>query len=283
MKRVAFLFSFVVALLFGGCSQHKIIPDDELAMIFRDAFLANAYTTTQGIQVDSLNLYEPIFKHHGYTTDDVQYTIGNFSKRKSARLGDVVERAITMLEDENAYLSHEVAILDTIDHVARKFFMRPLLRDSLIRVYALKDSMRLRFTLDSIRPGDYTVRVRYLVDSTDENQYLRASAWFERAGGGATGNYTITLRRESKELFEHTFVADTSERRLIIDFWQLQGKRKRPHMTLQHVEVDYTPPAREVLDSLYERQLNLRIFTDEFIRCFSSDSLPQATDAARHR
>ena len=98
MKR---LIPYVLCgLLLGGCARHRIIPDDELALIFHDAFLTNAYLNTENVRPDSLRLYEPIFAHYGYTTEDVHYTIGNFSKRKSARLGDVVEEAIDLLEAE---------------------------------------------------------------------------------------------------------------------------------------------------------------------------------------
>lgn len=94
-----------------SCARHTIIPDSELALIFRDAFLANAYISNENIRTDSLRIYEPIFARYGYTTEDVYYTIGNFSKRKSARLGDVVERAIDLLEAEGKVYNREVAIL----------------------------------------------------------------------------------------------------------------------------------------------------------------------------
>jgi len=100
---------------------------------------------------DSLNLYEPIFAKYGYTTADVQYTIGNFSKRKSARLSDVVEQAIKLLETEAEHLDREVSILDTIDNVARRTFRRTLYADSLVRVTRLRDTARLRFVFDSSR------------------------------------------------------------------------------------------------------------------------------------
>ena len=90
----------LLGLLAAACARHTIIPDETLAMIFRDAFLSNAYISEERIPTDSLRIYEPIFARYGYTTDDVHYTIGNFSKRKSARLSDVVERAIDLLEAE---------------------------------------------------------------------------------------------------------------------------------------------------------------------------------------
>ena len=90
MKRI-FRISLCAFLLLAGaaCTRHKIIPDEKLAQIFHDAFLTNAYIGDVRVNIDSLNIYEPIFARYGYTTRDVYYTIGNFSKRKSARLGDV--------------------------------------------------------------------------------------------------------------------------------------------------------------------------------------------------
>ena len=178
MKR--FIYILVSGLLLA-CSGYKIIPDEQLALIFHDAFLSNAYMQHRGMRPDSLNLYEPIFAKYGYTTADVQYTIGNFSKRKSARLSDVVEQAIKLLETEAEHLDREVSILDTIDNVARRTFRRTLYADSLVRVTRLRDTARLRFVFDSIRPGDYTIAFDYLIDSLDENTQLRASVWFERA------------------------------------------------------------------------------------------------------
>ena len=163
MKRIVriFLCMFLLVLA-GACARHKIIPDRKLAQIFHDAFLANAYIGSEQVDIDSLNIYEPIFAGYGYTTEDVYYTIGNFSKRKSARLGDVVELAIEMLEAEGKYYNREVAVLDTIDNVARRSFTRTVYADSLIRVGSLRDTARLRFSVD-VRHGEYNLSLKYLV------------------------------------------------------------------------------------------------------------------------
>ena len=116
------------------------------------------------VNIDSLNIYEPIFARYGYTTRDVYYTIGNFSKRKSARLGDVVEMAIDKLEAEGKFYDREVAVLDTIDNVARRTFTRTVYADSLIRVGSLRDTARLRIAVD-VQPGEYELRLKYLVDA----------------------------------------------------------------------------------------------------------------------
>ena len=141
MKRIFRISLYAFLLLAGAaCTRHKIIPDEKLAQIFHDAFLTNAYIGDERVNIDSLNIYEPIFARYGYTTRDVYYTIGNFSKRKSARLGDVVEMAIEKLETEGKFYDREVAVLDTIDNVARRTFTRTVYADSLIRVGALRDT-----------------------------------------------------------------------------------------------------------------------------------------------
>ena len=133
MKRILFL---LLVLSAAACSRPRIIPDEQLAAIFRDAYLTNAYVSREQIDTDSLKLYEPVFDRYGYTAEDVYYTIGNFSRRKSARLSDVVERAIVLLDTEGARYDHEVAVLDTIDRVARRTVTRTLRTDTLLREWA---------------------------------------------------------------------------------------------------------------------------------------------------
>lgn len=270
--RMAASAAFV--LLLSACARHKIIPDDTLAQIFHDAFLTNAYIGSEGVKTDSLRIYEPIFARYGYTTDDVHYTIGNFSKRKSARLGDVVELAIEMLEAEGKYYNREVAVLDTIDNVARRSFTRTVYADSLIRVGSLRDTARLRFSVD-VRPGEYNLSLKYLVDSLDRNEKgLRGVVWLERRDSTRTNVYTTTLRRDRQENFTRRFTVDTTHRRLWVDFIEFRGKPQRPSLTVSDLKIDYTPETSVAVDSLYMQQLDIRIFADEFFRAaIPADSL----------
>lgn len=266
MKQLLHIAIAALLLLGSGCTRHKIIPDDELAQIFRDAFLANAYIGTNGMRADSLKVYEPIFARHGYTTADVQYTIGNFSKRKSARLGDVVEQAIGLLEKEGTGYNREVAALDTIDNVARRTFTRTLHADSLIRVGALRDTARLKFSFE-VQPGEYNLSMNYLIDSLDRNtEGIRASSWLERSDKSRISNSTFTLRRDRQEEFSRRFDVDTSIRRLRIDLLNFPNKPQRPSITVTDFRLTHTPPTRSAVESLYMKQLDIRIFADDFIR-----------------
>lgn len=274
MNRLFRTAVFFALLLAAACARHKIIPDRELALIFHDAFLTNAYIGNGNVKIDSLNIYEPIFARYGYTTEDVQYTIGNFSKRKSARLGDVVEEAIALLEKEGKVYNKQVAVLDTIDNVARRTFTRRVLEDSLVRVRSLRDTARMSFALDVV-PGDYNVSLKYLVDSLDRNERsLRGVMWLERADSTRTNVYTLTLRRKREETFTRRFTADTSHRRLRLHLLTFTGKPQKPSVTVSGLKVEYTPDTRAAVESLYVRQLDLRIFADEFLRAaIPADSL----------
>lgn len=272
--RIRLAALLLLGLMAGACVRHKIISDEELAHIFHDAFLTNAYVSTERLSLDSLNIYEPIFARYGYTTEDVQYTIGNFSKRKSARLGDVVEEAIRMLEEEGLRYEHEVAVLDTIDNVARRTFTRTVLADSLVRVRSLRDTARLHIRLDSLLPGEYNLTVNYLVDSLDRNPGLRGSAWLIRTDGSRTSSYTFTMRRNKEERFTRRYTADSTTRELHLNLFLPREGAKRPSVTLRDLEIRYTPPTRQAVESLYLRQLDIRIFADEFFRAaYPKDSL----------
>ena len=263
MKRsLRFGLLLLLSLAVGSCQRHTIIPDDQLALIFRDAFLVNAHLTREA-KLDSLNVYEPIFARYGYTTADVQYTIGNFSKRKSARLGDVVELAIDLLEEQGKLYDREVAILDTIDRVAERTMTRRVFADSVIRVRSLKDTTRLRIAIDA-EPGSYTVEFSYRIDSTDRNERVRGELWLERRNGVRSNIATTTLWKNRDDHYSRTFRADSIHKTIHLDLGLFDGKPRQPAITVEDLRIDYTPLTEAAVEQLAERQYNVRIFADEF-------------------
>ena len=137
-----------------------------------------------------------------------------------------------------------------------------------------RDTARLRLTLD-VQPGEYDLRLRYLVDSLDRNERgLKASVWLETRDSVRVNYYSTTLRRNREENYSRRLVTDTTHRRLRIDLVTFTDKPRQPSVTVRDLTVDYTPPTRAAVDSLYDRQLDLRIFADEFFRAaIPADSL----------
>ncbi|MDE5706813.1 MAG: DUF4296 domain-containing protein [Alistipes sp.] len=283
MKRLIRMLLLSGAVALGACARERIISDSELARIFRDAYLINAYTADQSVLTDSLEIYEPVFRRYGYTTEDVRNTIANFSRRKSAKLSDVVEQSIALLEEENDRYKYEVGVLDTIDNIARRRYTRTLLADSLIRVGTLRDTARLRIRMEDIRPGEYAVSFSYLIDSLDDNRNVRALFWLEDAAGKHREESSNLLRRRMRSEIKRTLRADSSSRLLILELYRNGERLKRPDATFYGLEIRYTPPAEAAVDSLYTDQLNLSIFADEFFAAFAPDSLQSALHGAGDR
>lgn len=255
---------------FAACSRHRIIPDKTLAAIFHDAFLTNAYIENRHFRTDSLDIYGPVFEKYGYTVADVQYTIGNFSKRKNARLGDVVEETIKKLEEEGLYYERETAVLDTIDNIARRTFRRTVYADSLVRINGLRDTGRLKIVLDDIRAGDYRIEYDYRVDSLDNAVNRRAVFRLERGDSTNMAHQSLNMYRNNRsEHVSRQLVADSSARRLVITLLQFEHPRapmklKHLGLTVTDLKVTYTPEKSLALDSLYEKQLPVRIFFESF-------------------
>ncbi len=282
----------VLAMAMVACARHKIIPDDTLALIFHDAFLTNAYIENENVETDTLNFYEPIFEKYGYTIEDVRFTIGNFSKRKSARLGDVVEIAIDLLEEEGKFYEKEVAVLDTIDHTAQRLFTRVIYSDSLIRINKLKDSTKRIIRIENIRPGEYKIQFDYKIDSLDNLSQHKTVMWFERSDSSRVGRQQYVLRKsKDEEEFMRTLVADNDAERLVVDLLQPpkeddkskdKKKRQRADLTVSDFQIIHVPTVEEAVDSLYAKQLVIKIFADEFLSLFEApDSLASGPVAQR--
>ena len=279
---IAVLVTVGAMLSLASCRKPRIIPDSTLAEIFYDSFLTNAYLSEKSVRTDSLALYEPIFEKYGYTVEDMQYTIGNFSKRKSARLGNVVEVAIARLESEGVYYDREVSILDTIEARARRIFTRTVYSDTLVKVHRLSDTARLHVVIDSLLRGEYEVSFTYNIDSLDKNMRQRVTIRSESQDGMRRVELNNVMQRRSDKQITQTVRNDGQMRRLEINLAELDTKVKaeRPHMTFRDVTVRYVPFADDVVDSLYYRTLNLGIFNMKLMESHhEADSIAQASAA----
>ena len=279
MKKVISALMLLGALLMLACNKPKEIPDKILGSIFRDAMLVNAYINyNRDFEPDSLNIYEPIFAKYGYTTEDVQYTINNFSRRKSIRLSDVAEYMIGLLEDEYQSLVKQVARLDTIENVAARRFRRVVYSASDIVIDKEADSSRLRFNISPVKPGVYAVKGSYTLDSLDVEPSRRVYIYFERQDGSHWEQLNGTLMRRKGATFNQTFEVlpdSASLSNLVIDLFHYNRepkRRKTPRMVIHNLEVLYTPPIEECVDMLYREQSHMRIFSDSLIRAIEAQA-----------
>lgn len=276
MKHIFYsLLAVGLLALAVGCESRKTIPDKELASIFHDAMIVNAYIGNQNIDLDSLNIYEPIFAHYGYTTEDVRYTMSSFLRRKSANLSDVVNDMIEQIEQENDRLKLAVAKLDTIEKSALRVARQTLVEDTAVVIKKAADTVKLRYAVEVKNRGEYKITSRYTIDSLDKSrgrrftvkklyrdsttQQVHSSAMQMIRDSRLTA--TITISEKDSDVialnlyFDDFSSASKSQRK---DF----PRPKVSKMTLEEVKVVFTPELERAIEQLYDKQLNLRIFAD---------------------
>ncbi|MBR5886498.1 MAG: DUF4296 domain-containing protein [Alistipes sp.] len=292
MKRL--LICALAVLSIFGCARRKEIDDKTLAIIFRDAYLTNAYLGVNYINLDSILIYEPILDRYGYTAEDFRYTIGNFSRRKSAQLGRVLKDAESQISDIATIYEKKVVILDTIRNVAIRSFKRTIRRDSLIEIKTKADTSKLRLEIAPLQPGSYSVRYKYNYEkpakkkskkkrkSTIENEViLRGAMYVETNSGTQRNNYSYALRDE--ENIRRTITTDTSAYKLIINFAKPSDELQKlgtPKLKISNLEITYTPDADLAIDSLFKRHIDIKIFDDVFFNN-QKDSLALSADTTR--
>ena len=272
MKHTFTILLLAVVALLTACNKPKEIPDKDLGAIFRDAMLVNAYLAINtGTDLDSLRVYEPIFARYGYTAEDVQYTVHNFSRRKSAHLSDVAEYMILLLDREANALNLQVAKLDTVENVARRRFTQVLYADTDIDVRKDADSSLLRYVVEPVYTGTYNIDASYTLDSLDKATGRRYRIYFERRDSTQRSIANGIVQRRKGASFSHRYEVrpeDSTYVRLVIDMAHFNDNKNKgtTRMQIHNMKITYTPPVEKCVELLFNEQSDMRIFSDTLIR-----------------
>ena len=272
MKHTLTILLLAIVALLTACNKPKVIPDKDLGAIFRDAMLVNAYLAINtGTDLDSLRVYEPIFARYGYTAEDVQYTILNFSRRKSAHLSDVAEYMILLLDREANALNLQVAKLDTVENVARRRFTQVLYADTDIDVRKEADSSLLRYVVEPVYTGTYNIDASYTLDSLDKATGRRYRIYFERRDSTQRSIANGIVQRRKGASFSHRYEVrpeDSTYVRLVIDMAHFNDSKNKgtTRMQIHNMKITYTPPVEKCVELLFNEQSDMRIFSDTLIR-----------------
>lgn len=258
-----------------GCSGPKVIPDNDLINIIHDAYIANAYMNECNIREDSLYVYEPIFQRYGYTMTDMQYTLRTFNERKSAMLSDIMSEVYRRLDAESDIEAAKMVVLDTIDNIAKRTYTRTIYADSLIRAKRMKDTTKLRITIEDLVPGEYTVSFTYLIDTLDENRNSRVEAYALRNDSTQSLRHTLMLSRYREGKYSRKFSIDTSHKELFINMFYhpMNEESALPDITITDFKVVRVLPLEVSVDSLYQHQLNLQIINHRLMTGFTADTV----------
>lgn len=268
-------------LALAGCSRSKVIPDGELRGIFREIFLTNAYMEQHrgrmtSFNLDSLDVYRPILSRYGYTVKDLEYTVNNFSTRKSYRLSDVVNEVITELEKEEDNLRYRIAAKDSIEARSKRLLRREVYHDSLVVASRIADTARLRQYIPIVDSGEYYISFYYTLDSLEENKSLRNTA-FTLGGTGRERNVmSAWMSQGRRQRSSSTFTPEKGDTAIRIQWGNYPAKdMKRPDLKIDSITLYYTPPLRTAMDSAALLIFRHIPFSDSLIHAKAAqDSIP---------
>jgi hypothetical protein len=271
MNRLALILLLAVA---AGCSRPKSIPDEKLELIVRDIFLVNAYTDSESVSTDTLNIYEPILREYGYRPRDLIYTLETYSRRKSSRLSDVLENSIKLLEDQYNFYAGRVAVLDTVETIAKERFKTVAYSDTLIEVRHLRDTSRLRIAVPA-GEGSYRITYAYKIDTADRNRSLRSTFVITDSTGRRLANRTEWMRTGDRSPVEVKIDAPARSHELLMIFANYPKGFTAPHLRIDTLAVVHYLPVKVALDSLSGVLMDYRLTIDgtEYSRLPEKDSL----------
>lgn len=235
----------VVAM--ASCSRTTIIPDKDLERITREMFLVNAYANSEKVKTDSLDIYTPILEHYGYTQDDFFNTLANFQKRKSARLGDVIEAAIASLERLADGYEQKLRDLKYIDSLAKAQCSEEVFFVDKIVARKFRDTTKLQLTIPIHDSGEYILSYYYYIDSLDKNTRLQSNLEIYTKEGIRTYLSRPNLTREDTIFYSTTLRPKKGAEELRLTLADYTRREDAPHIRFDSIRVIYLPSSEVAL------------------------------------
>lgn len=257
------LLPFIAAVACSGPA--KVIPDDTLSDILSEIYLVNAYANDiRNVDFDSVNIYEPILNRYGYTSKDFTHTLANFTKRKSAKLAPIIDRANDKLDVMLAQVNKAIEKEDYIDSLAWALTKRTVYADSLIQARRIADTASLRITIPAER-GTYNISYNYLQDSVDTNTNLISRHYLKDTDGKTLTSTTQRIvRGRAVNNYQTKLEADDKVQALELHLGGYREKElKEPlHLTFDSLEVVWLPPRQFAREQYLKQFVNFRFMVD---------------------
>lgn len=235
----------VVAM--ASCSRTTIIPDKDLERITREMFLVNAYANSEKVKTDSLDIYTPILERYGYTQDDFFNTLANFQKRKSARLGDVIEAAIASLERLADGYEQKLRDLKYIDSLAKAQCSEEVFFVDKIVARKFRDTTKLQLTIPIHDSGEYILSYYYYIDSLDKNTRLQSNLEIYTKEGIRSYLSRPNLTREDTIFYSTTLRPKKGAEELRLTLADYTRREDAPHIRFDSIRVIYLPSSEVAL------------------------------------
>lgn len=259
-----------VCAALSACRGYKQIPEDELSDIFKDMYLVNSYIDARPLDLygrstsmDSIDVYAPVLEKYGYKTKDFTNTIAEATRRKSFRLTDIVQSAMSKLEAEYNAVAEQVRILEFIDSTAYAVSGVVIYQDSLIKIRNKANLSKSKVTIPLERgDGKFEITYYYELDSLDQNNGLQNKHYLLASDSIKKSTTTVSLRRKGRVKYNTTMMGVDDANELELTFGNYPDKPKNIHLTIDSLVVVRMLPLEEAKEALLRKYIDYRLVVD---------------------
>ena len=249
----------LVGLMVACGPRAKVIKTEDLEKITTEIFLANAVQEYNDIDVDSLDIYEPIFNKYGYRATDMLHTIKMMTRRKSIRFSDILTFSITNLEKIYDSLDAIIVRQDTVEDRIRRYSQKLVFAADSIIVTKKSDTSKLTAYMDA-RKGEYRLTYSYKIDPLDSNRMLLLDYGYYDTLGGYHFGSSRYINRDRGQRYHETMnitIYNNYYNKLRLRLCNYQDKKmSRPNIRFDSVRVYYLMPLEEARDTFMRRMFN---------------------------
>lgn len=190
-------------LLLVACHRGpKMIPEDTMRSIMREALISQSIVQNVNTDdpkmrpLDSLNVQSPILRKHGYTLDDLRFTIREMSMRKSNPLANILSGVASDIKVSSKAAEVRYKIQLGIDSVAQSRTADTVyMSDTVLRrrLDGYKFTYTGRIPKDStVLPGTYKIEFEYSTGA-HARAYTKSVRYKRFSTNGSSTESTIWL------------------------------------------------------------------------------------------
>ncbi|MDD2584204.1 MAG: DUF4296 domain-containing protein [Bacteroidales bacterium] len=140
----------IVLFLITSC-KGDLIPRKEMSYIIADIYKADRYVTSQYellLAADSIQIYEAVFNHYGYTGAEFTNTIEHYLSRPT-KLKEIYAGAKAIVEEQEIQVSNDLKYKNRLDSI-RVIYTR-LLKKAESVVKLLPEERAVRWILEPLK------------------------------------------------------------------------------------------------------------------------------------
>lgn len=278
MKTMVYM---LLIFLVAGCSQKpKMIPEKEMKKIMKESILADAYLSIKdGRDIagnEELSFFQPILEKFGYTVEDMKYSLGRYSQRKTDVLSMINQQLIDEFKDRKMAMDRIIEINKAWDELALKHSADTVFFNaSAVSIHAIRDTSNMKFDIPFKGPGTYRISFNYTIDSLDQNRRYQLVSLLTDSEGeekiSQRWNNITTIGEPaqftaSQEVSAETYVG---MRMIIRPYLARDQRMKEPRFRIDSLMAVHYPPIEKARDNFIifvTRFKPFNFLADEFIQ-----------------